>query len=667
MHDGLEDRPGSSFRPAVPPSGAAGDFLGLGAELGRVPPRAVPAQQQPATPPYPQPLADTRFAPWHGHDPRALPQHPQYGAHAHHAPQHPPIQHAPPYAPPHPAHVPHHGAQHAWAQHAPLPHAPMPHPASPHAPAQYAAPHHAPVPHAHVPRAYVQHAVPQHALVQDGAMPPTIGPHAASPHPMSHGASPYAAPSAVLHHANERHALPPDHAASHAHGFAQPASPSPRTQPANASHATPPNVPPPAVPRTILPQYARPRAVQQVLMPPQELLPPQHELAVNWPEVRTNTWRVAAQPPPALAPSVASTSVPPGAGAVDPSWLLQLDDASIPPAHPSFVPSSAPANASFHDGTVVAHRVAPWFVRALCVAAGLFLCAVITRTILVRSSREPAAPQVPVQPIAQSTPRAQHELVAPNEADEIARGRPGQRVKKPVTAGMNGAASADQRSFLERDAPTEPPPESPALVVYDLPDTRSVSASSAPLDRADADRWLAEQSRASAPLSDVGAVRAADPVAAASGTPTAAGASGIWEGATIPVESLAGGLRLSTPGVGRVRVRLEGGTRAEGRLTAIGQGRVWIETESGPLVIESAKMRGLEQIAERGAGSGPESPKRQRVRTDGGVFFGRVLARDGRTVTLITDAGTRLTVEADEVEDVDADAPASPGSARTDR
>jgi len=81
---------------------------------------------------------------------------------------------------------------------------------------------------------------------------------------------------------------------------------------------------------------------------------------------------------------------------------------------------------------------------------------------------------------------------------------------------------------------------------------------------------------------------------------------------------------------------------------------VWIQTDAGPRVIERDALRGLEQIANREAtASAPQAPRRQRVRTAGGVFYGRVLARDGRTVTLVTDAGTRISVEADEVVDAD--------------
>lgn len=378
-------------------------------------------------------------------------------------------------------------------------------------------------------------------------------------------------------------------------------------------------------------------------MPAAEMLPPGQHLAASWPEVRANTWRVGRD----VAPH------PPAGDSERPSWLLELDDARIPPAHPSFVPTTAPANASFRDGTEIAHRVAPWFVRALCVFAGLFLCAVITRTVLLRRARPPVVSEAPVVPLAQRVPDSDHDLLAPGDDAQVRAGPAGRPGRPPAQAGLGlSAAALVPGAFSAPD----PRPESPALVVYDLPAPQSPTpgpAGGADLDREQRDRWLAEQSRASSPLSDVGAIVAGPAGGTGTASPTAASASGIWEGATIPVEALQGGLRLQTPSVGRVRVRLEGGTRTEGRLTGIGQGRVWIETDAGPVEIDSSKMRGLEQIPDRPVASAPRTPERQRVRTAGGVFFGRVLARDGRTVTLITDAGTRVTVEADEIADAD--------------
>ncbi len=374
----------------------------------------------------------------------------------------------------------------------------------------------------------------------------------------------------------------------------------------------------------------RPRSVQVLL--PQPLVPetaPEHEilapgesLQANWPTVTPNTWRV--QPRAPVAPE-------------HPSWLLELDDASIPPAHPAFVPTSAPTNASFRDGTEVAHRVAPWLVRSLLVFAGLFLCAVITQTIIAKHERAPLADQEPVQPIARSTPKS-GELAAPDRSGSLDSGRPGIAQTGPTRP--QGPAAAQASVLAVYDIPAAPP-------------SNTTPAASADTDPASVERWLAEQSRIAAPIADAGNVGAAA-VVDASGPALVSTATGVWEGATIPVEALAGGLRLATPSVGRVRVRLAGGEIEEGRLTAIGRGRVWIDTDAGSIEVDSATMRGLEQISDREVTvAPPRAPERMRVRTAGGVFFGRVLARDGQTVTMITDAGTRVTVEAEEITDAE--------------
>ena len=388
----------------------------------------------------------------------------------------------------------------------------------------------------------------------------------------------------------------------------------------------------------------------QPSMPERELLGDGEVLQGNWPEARANTW------------SIGRANTTPVAGE-RPSWLLALDDKTVPRARASIEPVRAPTNASFTDGVPVTHRVAPWFLRALGVAAGLFFVAVVARTLLAGRESPQRASAGPVQPEMRGVPNAGHELAAPDGSDS--RARPGMRPAKPMAPKSAGSAmeSTDSRSFLERAADVEGAavtvptvPESPALYVYDLaatPASSTLPDAGTPLGAGDVERWLAAQTSAAAPLSDAGAVTR-PPEVASIGAPSERVASGIWEGATIPVEALSGGLRLETPSVGRVRVRLEGAERVEGRLTAIGQGRVWIQTDAGPKVIERDALRGLEQIADREpVASAPQAPRRQRVRTAGGVFYGRVLARDGRTVTLVTDAGARISVEADEVVDAD--------------
>lgn len=472
-----------------------------------------------------------------------------------------------------------------------------------HVEQQYAAPHYTVQHVAAQQHVASQYAAQQYAAPQYAAPPVSPQQHAAQ----HHAPQQYAAPQ----HAAQQHGAQPY--VEQSHGMPQAALPQQTWQP--QPHAQP-RPQPQHSPHT--PSVAYPHAAPGI--PAREQLAPGAQLAANWPPVAANTWRV--QPP-----------AEPVARAADrPSWLLELDDSAVPPAHPTFVANASPLNASYRDGTETLQRVAPWFVRSLCVFAGLFLCAVITRTILARNARPPLETQEPVQPVARNT--------AGFTGDEL--------------------VSPDRRSTTSTSllAPRGAEPESPALAVYSLPVESSNGArpdATAELDPVGVDRWLAAQSRTAAPLVDAGSITPTTPSADAIAATASSNATGVWEGATIPVEALGGTLRLSTPSVGRVRVRLEGGERKEGRLTAIGRGSVWIETDDGAIEIDSSRMRGLEQIADRAPSANPpEAPRRQRVRTAGGVFFGRVLARDGRTVTLITDAGTRLTVEADEISDADS-------------
>jgi hypothetical protein len=46
----------------------------------------------------------------------------------------------------------------------------------------------------------------------------------------------------------------------------------------------------------------------------------------------------------------------------------------------------------------------------------------------------------------------------------------------------------------------------------------------------------------------------------------------------------------------------------------------------------------------------PAAPVRVRVRTPGGVFFETITAREGPTITLVTDEGSRIVLESDDIE-----------------
>lgn len=129
--------------------------------------------------------------------------------------------------------------------------------------------------------------------------------------------------------------------------------------------------------------------------------------------------------------------------------------------------------------------------------------------------------------------------------------------------------------------------------------------------------------------------------------------SGVWMGASIPLDAIESGSRLLTPAVGRVRVLLGGGEVFEGELYAVGKKKVWLETKLGKMALLSWQVDRIEHILTRDGTTalGEDGSQdlagleRVRVRTPGGVFYGQVIDREGNTVTLITDQGARITLE----------------------
>lgn len=139
---------------------------------------------------------------------------------------------------------------------------------------------------------------------------------------------------------------------------------------------------------------------------------------------------------------------------------------------------------------------------------------------------------------------------------------------------------------------------------------------------------------------------------------TADDLAGVWEGNVVPMEAIDATSRILTPGVGRVRVLLKSGEIFEGRLYAVGEGQVWLDTELGRMALFGPRVSKVQQIATPGSTTGPgqvgsgelASLPRMRVRMPGGLFYGKVVARDEKTVTLITEEGARITLESTDVE-----------------
>ena len=144
--------------------------------------------------------------------------------------------------------------------------------------------------------------------------------------------------------------------------------------------------------------------------------------------------------------------------------------------------------------------------------------------------------------------------------------------------------------------------------------------------------------------------------------PTAVELSGRWDGEAVPpLERIHSTERMFTPEVGRVRVLTKRGDVFDGRLDAVGQGQVWLEMNLGSIALAGdtvARIERLPDVAGQPAkATDTATGHRVRVKTAGGVIFGRVLARDGNRVTILTDAGGRITLVDPEIEPADRRVP----------
>jgi len=129
---------------------------------------------------------------------------------------------------------------------------------------------------------------------------------------------------------------------------------------------------------------------------------------------------------------------------------------------------------------------------------------------------------------------------------------------------------------------------------------------------------------------------------------------------TVPMERIHETRRVLTPKVGRVRVTVSSGEVFEGRLYAIGEGSVWLDTDLGRMALPADGVRGVETLS-----STAQAPvlgdkgsqalaglRRVRVVCEGGVFTGALLSQQGDEVLLMTDEGSRIKLKALRVEAV---------------
>jgi hypothetical protein len=138
---------------------------------------------------------------------------------------------------------------------------------------------------------------------------------------------------------------------------------------------------------------------------------------------------------------------------------------------------------------------------------------------------------------------------------------------------------------------------------------------------------------------------------------------GVWLAEDVPpMWAIDGAQKVLTPQVGQVRVILVGNEIFHGRLYAMGEGRVWINNESfGQMGLEGAKVQKILRIdtadptpgAGRAASDELNGLESVRVKTPGGILFGKVIARDEERTTIVIKDGTRVTLASNQVEFLD--------------
>lgn len=133
----------------------------------------------------------------------------------------------------------------------------------------------------------------------------------------------------------------------------------------------------------------------------------------------------------------------------------------------------------------------------------------------------------------------------------------------------------------------------------------------------------------------------------------------VWRGNAVPTEAIALPNRILTPAVGKVRVEMVTADIFEGRLFAVGDNKVWLDLDLGRIGLDGRGVESIENLQDDLPSRAPgdvvsdiATGRRVRASVPGGVIYGRVRSiREGQ-VTLITDSGARITLDAPDLEPV---------------
>jgi len=397
-----------------------------------------------------------------------------------------------------------------------------------------------------------------------------------------------------------------------------------------------------------------------------------------------------SDPKPASKPELASSIVPapqpsvapavePAAPAPPPEGQLAQSPPSTPERRPAFQPLTAPgATQGRSDLAKADDASAPPAIErpepvqqapapiAQATAADVAPAPSVPTALLPAPDSKPAAPAT-VAGASSGDSTASVLPQAPLAQNEIASAAPAAPPRAPAAADASRVRVISSTSGSAGDASNaRPAPEEPHQAAATPPTGSTPTPAAEPAASASpADVNGSAAVQAPAVANREGTLDARDvllPQPSGSGVRVAQAKDmiSVWDGTEIPMEHIATRPKVLTPQVGEVRVKLKSKDVFEGRLYAVGENAVWLEGAYGRMSLDNARIATVEKVATEPAaaakggagakGGAPNLSDRVRVKTPGGLVFGKVISKEEGKVTLLTDAGPTLTVDAKAVE-----------------
>jgi hypothetical protein len=394
--------------------------------------------------------------------------------------------------------------------------------------------------------------------------------------------------------------------------------------------------------------------------------------------------------PPAPDAGLDPASQPPaGESAAEPAERIAADSsggeasatappaqiAQVQPIEPEAAPATEPAPGSPApvEGAPLAAELAQ---GAPAPAQGAPLAMNDAGTAPVLANGEHASPVAPPAPLAQAAPENGAGATSPADSGSSATSLRGLEALGAILSGPNPAAPSGEQAMTDaRSAPTsafdqlvalagsrpgdaqEMPPLGDGLV--GPADPTGSTGSEASREASQTPSAVARAGRAER-TSRLSTEEVLEPTGPGISLKLASqqDLSSVWTRSAIPFDAIGSPTKVLTPMVGRVRLVLKSKELFEGRLYAVGEGHVWLDTQYGRMGLPGARVDRIEQI-EGGPGTpalgapGSEAMvglERVRVKTPGGVFYGKVISKDESKTTLVTEQGARITLDSKDVE-----------------